>query len=99
MGVVYRAQDEQLERNVAIKVLPPGALNNPETRKQFRREALLLAKLNHPNIEIIHEFGCYDSTDFLVTEYIPGITLDARLTSGTLPEKGVIQLAEYAKSQ
>jgi serine/threonine protein kinase len=92
MGVVYRAHDEQLERDVAIKVLPPGVLNNPETRKQFRREALMLAKLNHPNIETVFEFGSCDSTDFLVTEYIPGITLDARLAAGALPEKEVVQL-------
>ena len=57
MGVVYRAHDEQLDRDVALKVLPPGTLANEVARKRFRREALALAKLNHPNIEAVYEFG------------------------------------------
>jgi serine/threonine protein kinase len=50
MGVVYRAHDEQLERDVAVKVLPAGTLADEAARKRFRKEALTLAKLNHPNI-------------------------------------------------
>jgi serine/threonine protein kinase len=50
-GVVYRAHDEQLQRDVAIKVLPVGTLADDAARKQFRKEALTLAKLDHPNIE------------------------------------------------
>ena len=76
MGVVYRARDEQLERDVAIKVLPSGMLADEGARKRFRKEALSLAKLNHPNIATIFEFGTQDGTDFLVTEYIAGITLE-----------------------
>ena len=57
MGEVYRAHDEQLERDVALKVLPIGTLANDSTRKQFRKEALALAKLNHPNIETVYEFS------------------------------------------
>src|SRR3989441_6203854 len=79
MGVVYRAHDEQLERDVAIKVLPIGTLADEASRKRFRKEALALAKLNHPNIATVHEFGTQDGTDFLVTEYIPGVTLDDKL--------------------
>src|SRR5450755_4317858 len=82
MGVVYRARDEQLDRDVAIKVLPPRTLGDETARKRFRQEALSLAKLNHPGIATIYEFGSQDGTDFLVTEYIPGITLDRKLASG-----------------
>jgi len=98
MGVVYRARDEQLERDVALKVLPAGMLSDEDARKRFRKEALALAKLNHPNIAIVHEFGTEDGTDFLVTEYIPGLTLDAKLALGPLPAREVLsygmQLAE-----
>src|SRR5436190_4695147 len=93
MGVVYRARDEHLERDVAVKVLPPGALTDDASRKRFRREALMLAKLNHPHVETVYEFGSYYETDFLVTEYIPGTTLDAKLTGRGLTEKEVVQLA------
>lgn len=93
MGVVYRARDEQLERDVAIKVLSPGLLADEAARKRFRKEALSLARLNHPNIAIVHEFGSQDGTDFLVTEYIPGITLDAKLGRGSLATKEVIDLS------
>ncbi len=92
MGVVYRARDEQLERDVAIKVLPPGALADDLARKRFRKEALSLARLNHPNIATVHEFGSQGDVDFLVTEYIPGLTLDAKLARGPLSTKEVIDL-------
>jgi eukaryotic-like serine/threonine-protein kinase len=92
MGVVYRARDEQLERDVALKVLPPGTLTNDASRRRFRKEALALAKLNHPNIETVYEFDSQGGTDFLVMEYVPGKTLADRLVSGTLPEKEVVTL-------
>ncbi|HTE89463.1 MAG TPA: protein kinase [Terriglobales bacterium] len=92
MGVVYRARDEQLERDVAIKVLPTGMLADENSRKRFRKEALSLARLNHPNIATIFEFGTQDGTDFLVTEYIPGITLDTKLQHGPLTSKEVTTL-------
>ena len=92
MGVVYRAHDEQLERDVAIKVLPVGALVDEAARKRFRKEALTLAKLNHPNIATIFEFSSQENTDYLVTEYISGLTLDHKLASGALSEKEVVSL-------
>src|SRR5260370_32778481 len=92
MGVVYRARDEQLERDVAIKVLSPGLLADDAARKRFRKEALSLARLNHPNIAIVHEFGSQDGIDFLVTEYISGIAIDARLAAGPLPVAQVFRL-------
>jgi eukaryotic-like serine/threonine-protein kinase len=92
MGVVYRAHDEQLDRDVALKVLPPGVLADETARNRFKREALALAKLNHPNIAMIFDFGIDGGRDFLVTEYIPGMTLDAKLTLGALPEKEAVAL-------
>jgi eukaryotic-like serine/threonine-protein kinase len=63
MGVVYRAHDEQLDRDVAIKVLPVGTLADEGARKRFRKEALALAKLNHPNIATIFEFSSQNGKD------------------------------------
>src|SRR5258708_5127485 len=92
MGVVYRAHDEQLDRDVAIKVLPPRTLGDETARTRFRHEALSLAKLNHPGIATVHEFNTQDGTDFLVTEYIPGVTLDRKLAGGMLPTDEIIGL-------
>ena len=92
MGVVYRAHDEQLERDVALKVLPSGTITDNSSRRQFRKEALALGKLSHPNIETIYEFDTQDGIDFLVMEYVPGNTLAERLGSGALPEKEVVAL-------
>jgi len=92
MGVVYLAHDEQLDRDVAIKVLPAGSLADEVARKRFRKEALSLARLNHPNIATVHEFGTQDDTDFLVTEFIPGVTLDIKLTGGPLSPAEVVRL-------
>ncbi len=93
MGVVYRARDLQLERDVALKVLPPGTLSDSSARARFHKEALALARLNHPNIATVHEFGTEKGMDFLVTEYIPGITLDKKLLAGALPEPEAVNLA------
>jgi eukaryotic-like serine/threonine-protein kinase len=92
MGVVFRARDEQLERDVAVKILPPGTFPDENARKRFRREARVLAKLNHPNVAMAFDYGQQAGTDYLVTEYVGGITLDARLANGPLPQKTVIQL-------
>jgi eukaryotic-like serine/threonine-protein kinase len=92
MGVVYLARDEQLERDVAVKILPPGTLSDDSTRRHFRKEAMALAKLNHPHIETVYDFGTQDGVDYLVMEYLPGKTLADRLATGALPEKEVIDL-------
>lgn len=92
MGEVYRAQDEHLDREIAIKVLPPGTLSDESSRKRFRKEALALSKLNHPNIATIHDFDTQQGLDFLVMEYIPGITLSEKLAMQPLLEKEVIAL-------
>ena len=92
MGEVYRARDEHLDREVAIKVLPEGTLANEEARHNFRREALTLSKLNHPSIATIHDFDCQTGTDFLVTEYVPGTSLSEQLIKGTLAEDKILHL-------
>jgi eukaryotic-like serine/threonine-protein kinase len=92
MGVVYRAHDEQLDRDVALKVLAPGTLANEGARRRFKREALALAKLNHPNIESVYEFGSEGDTDFLVMELVAGVPLHNKLLGGPLPEKEILRL-------
>jgi serine/threonine protein kinase len=92
MGVVYRAYDEKLERDLAIKVLTPGALDDEAARKRFRNEARVLSRLNHPCIQTIHDFDTFEGQDFLVGELVPGVSLDVYLRSGALPEKEVVHL-------
>ena len=92
MGEVYRAQDEHLEREVAIKVLPLGTLADESSRRRFRQEALALSRLNHPNIATIYDFDTQQGLDFLVMEYIPGVTLRDKLSQGSFPEKQVVTL-------
>ncbi len=92
MGLVFRASDQQLERDVAIKVLPPGMLADEAARRRFRHEALALAKLNHPNIGTVYEFSSQEGLDFLVMEYVGGAPVDAKLASGPLPQKEVLRL-------
>src|SRR5713226_949692 len=94
MGVVYRARDEQLDRDVAVKVLPAGTLADEASRRRFRSEALALAKLNHPNIATIYELGSAEGADFLVVEYVAGVTLAENLGHGALEEKDVIELGK-----
>ena len=96
MGVVYRARDERLERDVALKVLPAGALADEESRKRFRREAIALSKLNHPNIATIHDFNTDKDVDFLAMEYISGVTLRETALAGAMPEGEVVALGKQA---
>ncbi len=92
MSVVFRAHDERLDRDVALKVLPPGTMVETAARRRFHKEALTLSKLNHPNIATVHDFDTEDGTDFLVEELIEGLSLDAMLASGPLSEKEIIHL-------
>jgi len=92
MGEVYRARDQHLDRDVAIKVLPPGMLTDESARKHFHKEALILSQLNHPNVATIYDFDTERGVDFLVMEYIPGITLSEKVAAGPLPEKEVLRL-------
>jgi serine/threonine protein kinase/Tfp pilus assembly protein PilF len=92
MGVVYRGRDERLDRDVAIKVLPPAALHDPAARKRFHHEALALSRLNHPSIETVYDFDTQDGVDFLVLEFVPGETLAARLKRGPATEREAADL-------
>jgi len=86
MGVVYRAEDPRLERQVAIKVLRDDALRGEESRKRFRFEARALSRLMHPHIATLFDLDSDDGVDFLVLEFVAGDTLDEVLASGPLPE-------------
>jgi serine/threonine protein kinase/Flp pilus assembly protein TadD len=79
MGVVYRAHDTRLDRDVAIKVLPNDRPLNNTARARFQREAMAASALNHPNIITIYEVNSEDNTDFIVMEYVRGTTLSAVL--------------------
>src|ERR1700687_3975266 len=85
MGEVYRARDQHLARDVAIKVLPSGTLSDDSARKHSLKEALILSQLNHPNVATIHDFDTQRGVDFLVMEYIPGITLSEKVAGRPLP--------------
>lgn len=93
MGEVYRAHDERLERDVAIKVLNAAKLEENSSRKRFKKEALMLSKLNHPNIATILDFDTQEGVDFLVMEYIVGTTLSAKLENGAMTEKELLPYA------
>src|SRR5215468_754092 len=93
MGEVYRARDTRLERDVAIKVLPPHLTHDAEARSRLRREALAAAALDHPFICKIFEIGEDKGTLFIVMEYISGETLYARLRAEPLPRSDALRIA------
>jgi len=84
MGVVWKAHDQHLDRDVAVKVLARGALDDAATRERFRREAHVLSRLSHPGVATIFDFDAKDGVDFLVMEYVPGGTLHDRVLGGPL---------------
>ena len=92
MGVVYRARDERLDREVALKVLSPVLVHDKLLLERFRREARLLSKLNHPNIATVHDFDTVDGTSFLVMELIQGQTLDRKARNQPLPDSEIVRL-------
>ena len=92
MGEVWRAHDANLDREVAIKLLAPGAVADANSQARFRREALALSRLSHPGVATIFDFDAQDGTAFLVMELVLGGSLEQRLESGPLPIEGVIQV-------
>ena len=94
MGVVYLARDTKLKRSVAIKALPSGILADPAAQSRFRREAEVLASLNHPNIAVIYDIIEQDNGDaYLILEYVPGESLVARIANGPLPLQQALSIS------
>ncbi len=93
MGKVYRAEDLQLGREVALKVLPDAVAQDPERLARFEREARVLATLSHPRIAAVHEFGQADGVHFLVMELAGGETLADRIARGALPVSDALPIA------
>lgn len=93
MGDVYRAKDTTLGRNVALKLLPDVYLTDPDRVARFRREAQILASLNHPNIATIHGLEPANGVWALVMELIPGPTLADRIAAGPLPLDRALDIA------
>ena len=93
MGEVYRARDTKLDREIAIKVLPEALTQDPERLARFRREATLLAALNHPHIASIYGLEEADGNPFLVLELIPGEDLSERIERGPIPLDEALEIS------
>src|SRR5262245_18936916 len=93
MGEVYRARDEKLNRDVAIKVLPASLSENPDRLNRFEQEAQAVGTLNHPNILAVYDLGMHDGAPFVVTELLEGESFRDVLNGGLLPTRKAIDYA------
>ncbi|MCM3873411.1 MAG: protein kinase [Pyrinomonadaceae bacterium] len=93
MGRVYLGQDEQLNRQVAVKLLAKYDASEAERMRRFRQEALAASALNHPNILTIYEIGEFENTNFITAEFVDGLTLRARMKEGALPPELALDIA------
>jgi len=93
MGEVYLAQDLNLDRPVALKILPPEVAHDPERMRRFIQEARTASALSHPNVAHVFEIGEADGVTFLAMEYIDGQTLNARIGTAPLPLEEALDIA------
>jgi eukaryotic-like serine/threonine-protein kinase len=92
MGEVYRAKDERLGREVAVKILPPSFSADPDRLRRFEQEARATGALNHPNVIVVHDTGQHDGAPYVVYELLEGTTLRALLTGAPLSASRTIRL-------
>src|SRR5215470_17632051 len=94
MGEVYRAYDEAMHREVAIKVLPAALTSDKDRLARFEQEAQTAGSLNHPNILVIHHIETHDGAPYIVSELLEGEELRDRLNQGQIPPRKTIDYAQ-----